>query len=94
MLILNFFGQAAFLLYIPAGQTVSSLFCAAVPEGYLPVIISIDAIATIIASQALITDISSDFKFILINSSAANYPILGTMNHLLNRIYSMLKPIS
>jgi KUP system potassium uptake protein len=64
MLLLNYFGQAAFCLSIAKGETVDSIFYAIVPQGFLPYAIGIATVATIIASQALITGI-----FTLVNEA-------------------------
>lgn len=64
MLLLNYFGQAAFCLSLENGASVKSIFYATVPSRLLPYIIGIATIATIIASQALITGI-----FTLVNEA-------------------------
>ncbi len=64
MLLLNYFGQAAYCLSIQGKGSVDSVFYATVPNGYLYLVIGIATIATIIASQALITGI-----FTLINEA-------------------------
>ncbi len=64
MLLLNYFGQAAYCLSLPKGQQLDSVFYATVPQEWLPYIIGIATVATIIASQALITGI-----FTLVNEA-------------------------
>ncbi len=64
MLLLNYFGQAAFCLSLEKGASIKSIFYATVPSDLLPYIIGIATIATIIASQALITGI-----FTLVNEA-------------------------
>jgi KUP system potassium uptake protein len=64
MLLLNYFGQAAYCLSIADGASVKSVFYATVPNGFLPYVIGIATIATIVASQALITGI-----FTLVNEA-------------------------
>tara|TARA_R110002167_G_scaffold129337_1_gene312196 strand:+ start:393 stop:2327 length:1935 start_codon:yes stop_codon:yes gene_type:complete len=64
MLLLNYFGQAAYCLSLDKGAAVDSIFYATVPPAVLPYIIGIATIATIIASQALITGI-----FTLVNEA-------------------------
>ena len=64
MLLLNYFGQAAFCLSLENGAFVKSIFYATVPSDLLPYIIGIATVATIIASQALITGI-----FTLVNEA-------------------------
>ena len=64
MLLLNYFGQAAYCLSLVKGTEITSVFYATVPQGWLPAIICIATIATIIASQALITGI-----FTLVNEA-------------------------
>jgi len=64
MLLLNYFGQAAFCLSLEQGASVKSIFYATVPSRFLPYIIGIATVATIIASQALITGI-----FTLVNEA-------------------------
>lgn len=64
MLLLNYFGQAAFCLTLKKETSITSVFYATVPSGFLPYIIGIATIATIIASQALITGI-----FTLVNEA-------------------------
>lgn len=64
MLLLNYFGQAAYCLSLAKGTEIKSVFYAIVPKGWLPATIGIATIATIIASQALITGI-----FTLVNEA-------------------------
>lgn len=64
MLLLNYFGQAAFCLSLEKGSSVKSVFYATVPSEFLPYIIIIATVATIVASQALITGI-----FTLVNEA-------------------------
>jgi len=65
MLLLNYFGQAAYCLSLLPGSEVDLFFFyATVPPRLLPYIIGIATIATIIASQALITGI-----FTLVNEA-------------------------
>ncbi len=64
MLLLNYFGQAAYCLSLPQGTTTSSVFYSTVPKGFMPYVIGIATIATIVASQALITGI-----FTLVNEA-------------------------
>jgi KUP system potassium uptake protein len=64
MLLLNYFGQAAFCLSLEKGISLKSIFYASVPNSVLPLIIVIATVATIIASQALITGI-----FTLVNEA-------------------------
>jgi KUP system potassium uptake protein len=64
MLLLNYFGQAAYCLSVVEGTSVKSVFYATVPDGFLPYVIAISTIATIVASQALITGI-----FTLVNEA-------------------------
>lgn len=64
MLLLNYFGQAAFCLSLEKGISVKSVFYATVPSEFLPYIIIIATVATIVASQALITGI-----FTLVNEA-------------------------
>ena len=64
MLLLNYFGQAAFCLSLASGASVKSVFYATVPSGFLPYVIGIATVATVIASQALITGI-----FTLVNEA-------------------------
>ena len=64
MLLLSYFGQAAFCLSLQPNATVESVFYETVPKSILPYIIGIATLATIIASQALITGI-----FTLVNEA-------------------------
>lgn len=64
MLLLNYFGQAAFCLGLPEGTELKSVFYATVPETMLPFAIGIATMAAVIASQALITGI-----FTLVNEA-------------------------
>lgn len=64
MLLLNYFGQAAFCLSLEKGVSVDSVFYATVPQGFLPYAIGIATVSTIVASQALITGI-----FTLVNEA-------------------------
>lgn len=64
MLLLNYFGQAAYCLSLPPGTTTPSVFYATVPKGFMPIVVGIATAATIIASQALITGI-----FTLVNEA-------------------------
>ncbi|OFZ21294.1 MAG: hypothetical protein A3D92_14210 [Bacteroidetes bacterium RIFCSPHIGHO2_02_FULL_44_7] len=64
MLLLNYFGQAAFCLNLPAGTELQSVFYSTVPSAMLPFVIGIATMAAIIASQALITGI-----FTLVNEA-------------------------
>ena len=57
MLLLSYFGQAAFCLQQNSGFQTDSVFYASVPQSMLLVTISIATIAAIIASQALISGI-------------------------------------
>lgn len=63
-LLLSYFGQAAFCLTLPEGSELPSVFYASVPQAVLPIIIVVATMATIIASQALITGI-----FTLVNEA-------------------------
>ncbi len=78
MLLLNYFGQAAFCLSLEKGTSVKSVFYATIPDGLLPYIIGIATIATIIASQALITGIftlvNEAIKLKLWANLRVNYP--------------------
>lgn len=64
MLLLNYFGQAAFCLNLPEGTVLQSVFYATIPQAFLPFAIGIATMAAIIASQALITGI-----FTLVNEA-------------------------
>ncbi len=64
MLLLNYFGQAALCLSFPPDLKVTSVFYSMVPSYFLPVVIIIATLASVIASQALITGI-----FTLINEA-------------------------
>jgi KUP system potassium uptake protein len=64
MLLLNYFGQAAFCLNLPEGTELRSVFYATIPQSLLPFAIAIATMAAIIASQALITGI-----FTLVNEA-------------------------
>ncbi|PQJ81455.1 KUP/HAK/KT family potassium transporter [Polaribacter glomeratus] len=64
MLLLNYFGQAAFCLSMQGKGSVDSVFYATVPDGFLYYVIGIATLSTIIASQALITGI-----FTLVNEA-------------------------
>lgn len=64
MLLLNYFGQAAFCLNLPDGTELQSVFYATIPSSFLPYAIAIATMAAIIASQALITGI-----FTLVNEA-------------------------
>ncbi len=57
MLLLNYFGQAAFCLSMQGKGSFDSVFYATVPDGFLYYVIGIATLSTIIASQALITGI-------------------------------------
>ena len=57
MLLLNYSGQAAFCLAQEPGVKLTSIFYATVPEQFLIYVILIATLATVIASQALITGI-------------------------------------
>ncbi len=66
-LLLNYFGQSAFLLEHMQGQVLSStqrIFYQLMPEWFLPIGIGIATMATIIASQALISGV-----FTLVNEA-------------------------
>ncbi len=64
MLLLNYFGQTAYCLSLPPGATTTSVFYATVPKHLMPYVVGISTVATIIASQALITGI-----FTLVNEA-------------------------
>lgn len=57
MLLLNYLGQAAYCLSLPKGVTTTSIFYSTVPKPFLLPVIIVATLATIIASQALITGI-------------------------------------
>lgn len=64
MLLINYFGQAAYCLNLQEGNSVPSVFYATVPPVALPFVVGIATIAAIVASQALITGI-----FTLVNEA-------------------------
>ncbi len=64
MLLLNYFGQAAFCLALPEGKKVASVFYSMIPPAILPISIVIATSAAVVASQALITGI-----FTLVNEA-------------------------
>ncbi len=58
MLVLNYFGQAAFLLNDSIEKiNLTSIFYATVPKSWIPFTIALATMSTIIASQALITGV-------------------------------------
>lgn len=64
MLLLNYLGQASYCLNLPAGYQTDSIFYDMVPKGFLIPAIIVATVATIIASQALLTGI-----FTLVNEA-------------------------
>lgn len=78
MLLLSYFGQAAFLIGVPEGYTTHSVFYAIVPREWLPWTILLATTAAIIASQALISGIftlvSEAIKLKLWTNLKVRYP--------------------
>jgi KUP system potassium uptake protein len=57
MLLLNYLGQAAYCLNLPAGYKTDSIFYDMVPKGFLIPAIIVAAVSTTIAKSALMTGI-------------------------------------
>lgn len=78
MLLLNYLGQASYCLNLPSGYRTESIFYDMVPDGFLIPAVLIATLATIIASQALLTGIftlvNEAIKLRLWTNLKVNYP--------------------
>ncbi len=84
-LLLNYFGQGAYLLTHP--QAISNPFYNLAPHWFLPILIGLATIATIIASQAIIAAVFSIIKQASLLNLVPRFKIIQTSPSVRGQVY-------